>query len=225
MLKFLSPNFNNRPDGIAIDTLIFHYTGMISANEALKRMCSPQAKVSAHYMIDEHGQIFQLVPEEKRAWHAGLAYWRGKTNINDRSIGIELENPGHDIGYKIFPEKQILSLIKLAKEIIQRYHIPARNILGHSDVAPARKKDPGELFNWSLLASNGIGLWPEINAMNNNDAGNLSDFESNLKLYGYDTSNLVASTLAFQRHFLPNACSGRIDIQTFLILKKLIELL
>ena len=225
MLKFLSPNFNNRPDGIAIDTLIFHYTGMISANEALKRMCSPQAKVSAHYMIDEHGQIFQLVPEEKRAWHAGLAYWRGKKNINDRSIGIELENPGHDINYKPFPEKQILSLIQLAKEIIQRYHIPARNIVGHSDVAPTRKKDPGELFNWSLLASNGIGLWPEIKAINNNDTGNLSDFENNLKLYGYDTSNLVASTIAFQRHFLPNDCSGKIDLQTFLILKKLIELL
>ena len=225
MLKFLSPNFNNRPDGIAIDTLIFHYTGMMSANEALKRMCSPQAKVSAHYMIDEHGQIFQLVPEEKRAWHAGLAYWRGKTNINDRSIGIELENPGHNIGYKIFPEKQILSLIQLAKEIIQRYHIPARNILGHSDIAPTRKQDPGELFNWSLLASNGIGLLPEIKAINNNDTGNLSDFENNLKLYGYDTSNLVASTIAFQRHFLPNDCSGKIDLQTFLILKKLIELL
>lgn len=225
MLKYLSPNFNNRPDGIAIDMLIFHYTGMLSANEALERMCSPIAKVSAHYMIDENGRIFQLVPEEKRAWHAGLAYWRGETNINDRSIGIELENPGHNFNYKYFPEKQITSLIKLAREIVQKYNIPARNIVGHSDVAPKRKKDPGELFNWSLLAENGLGLWPENKVVNNNNVDDLSDFESKLGLYGYETSNLVASTLAFQRHFQPKTCSGKIDIQTVSILRRLIELL
>ncbi len=176
-------------------------------------------------MIDENGRIFQLVPEEKRAWHAGLAYWRGETNINDRSIGIELENPGHNFNYKYFPEKQITSLIKLAREIVQKYNIPARNIVGHSDVAPKRKKDPGELFNWSLLAENGLGLWPENKVVINNNVDDLSDFESKLGLYGYETSNLVASTLAFQRHFQPKTCSGKIDIQTVSILRRLIELL
>ena len=145
----------------AIDMLVLHYTGMRSAAEALRRLTSPEAAVSAHYLIDEDGAVWRLVPEERRAWHAGVSYWRGRRDINSASIGIELVNPGHEFGYRAFPEAQVAALEVLCRDVLSRYQIPPRHVLGHSDVAPARKDDPGELFPWRRLARAGIGLWPE----------------------------------------------------------------
>ena len=141
MISFPSPNYNDRPIGVNIDILVLHYTGMPKTIQALERMCDPVAKVSAHYLIDEDGQILQLISEEKRAWHAGVSSWRGNQNINDRSIGIELANPGHEFGYQKFPKPQIESLIRLAADTILRHSIPARNVVGHSDISPTRKKN------------------------------------------------------------------------------------
>ena len=145
-----SPNHDTR-GGQAIDILLLHYTGMPSGEEALERLCDPNAepgRVSAHYCIDEAGTTYRLVAEEERAWHAGVASWAGATNINARSIGIELVNPGHEFGYRPFPEAQMHSLMTLSQDILRRHAIPARRVLGHSDVAPLRKEDPGELFDW-----------------------------------------------------------------------------
>jgi N-acetylmuramoyl-L-alanine amidase len=153
-----SPNHDAR--GTAIDMLVLHYTGMKTAEEALARLCDPQAKVSAHYTIDRDGRVYAHVPEERRAWHAGLSFWAGERNINGCSVGIELVNPGHEFGYEPFPETQIAALIDLAGEIMGRHAIPPGRVLGHSDVAPARKEDPGELFPWPQLADFGIGIWP-----------------------------------------------------------------
>ncbi len=152
-----SPNFGPRPDGIVIDMLVIHYTGMPSGAAALRRLCDPVAEVSAHYLIEEDGRLFRLVGEAERAWHAGVASWRGESNINDRSIGIELVNPGHDYGYRPFPAAQMAALIALAGDILTRHPILTRNVVGHSDVAPSRKQDPGELFDWHALAAAGIG--------------------------------------------------------------------
>lgn len=157
-----SPNHDSR-EGQAIDMLLLHYTGMPSGEAALERLCDPNAepgRVSAHYCIEEDGTIYRLVPEERRAWHAGVSSWSGESNINARSIGIELVNPGHEFGYRPFPEAQMLSLIELSQEILNRNTIRPDRVLGHSDVAPLRKEDPGELFDWARLAAAGIGLWP-----------------------------------------------------------------
>ena len=149
-----SPNWDSR-GGMPVDMLVLHYTGMPSGEAALARMCDPAAKVSAHYMIDENGTVHALVPEEMRAWHAGVSYWAGARDINARSIGIELVNPGHEFGYRAFPEGQIAALIELASGILTRHPIAAWRVLGHSDVAPMRKDDPGELFPWPELARQG----------------------------------------------------------------------
>ena len=154
-----SPNWDSR-GGAPIDMLVLHYTGMQSGEAALERLCDPAAKVSAHYMIDEGGTVYALVPEEALAWHAGVSYWAGARDINARSIGIELVNPGHEFGYRAFPDAQIGALTELAGAILARHPIPAWRVLGHSDVAPSRKDDPGELFRWEKLAGDGIGLWP-----------------------------------------------------------------
>jgi N-acetylmuramoyl-L-alanine amidase len=155
-----SPNHDERPPGSAIDMLVLHYTGMRSAEEALSRLCDPEAKVSAHYTIDRDGRVYAHVPEERRAWHAGVSYWAGERNVNGCSIGIELVNGGHEFGYEEFAAPQIAALIDLAGGILARHPIPPSRVLGHSDVAPARKQDPGELFPWRHLAEFGIGLWP-----------------------------------------------------------------
>lgn len=223
MIKAPSPNFNDRPSHIGVDMLVLHYTGMPTAREALERMCNPLSKVSAHYMIDEQGKSYCLVAEHKRAWHAGVSSWRGNNNINDRSLGIELANPGHEFGYHVFPEIQIEALIKLAKNIIARHSIPPRNIVGHSDIAPIRKQDPGELFEWSKLASHGIGIWPKNLLKQNIDHDRTLDFGVALKTFGYETANLSAATLAFQRHFLPSACSGYPDRETQGTIKTLLD--
>ena len=218
-----SPNYNERPLGTKIDILVIHYTGMVGSTEAIKRLCDPASEVSAHYVIDQNGQVFQLMSEEKRAWHAGVSSWRDNFNINDRSIGIELENPGHEFGYQRFPKSQIESLIGVAKDIIIRHPIPARNIVGHSDIAPTRKKDPGEFFDWYQLALRGIGYWPETLKSEPIIPINASNFELGLKIYGYDTTNLSATTLAFQRHFLPKNCNDQPDLGMFRKLEILVN--
>jgi N-acetylmuramoyl-L-alanine amidase len=150
-----SPNFNERP--MAIDAIILHYTDMVSTEAALAWLINPASKVSAHYLISEEGTIYQMVKEEDRAWHAGVSYWQGQHNLNDSSIGIELANPGHTHGYQPFPDAQIEALIELCLEIQKRWSIPGNRILGHSDVAPGRKQDPGPLFPWERLARVGLG--------------------------------------------------------------------
>jgi N-acetylmuramoyl-L-alanine amidase len=193
ILSSPSPNFNDRPKDQSVDMLVLHYTGMKTGKAALERMCDPAFEVSAHFMVDIDGTIHQLVSEEKRAWHAGVSYWRGNTNINDRSIGIEIVNPGHEWGYEPFPIVQMESVISLCQDILSRHSIEARNIVGHSDIAPSRKMDPGELFDWNWLAQEGIGL-----ASFEGDAT-----PDNLSEFGYDVSDWEKALIAFRRRFDP----------------------
>ena len=210
-----SPNHDERSQGAAIDLLVLHYTGMKTADEALARLCDPAAKVSAHYTIGRDGRVYAHVPEERRAWHAGVSYWAGEHNVNARSIGIELVNPGHEFGYEPFPGAQIAALIDLADGILKRHPIPPRRVLGHSDVAPARKLDPGELFPWAHLAEFGIGLWPNLNPLPPRQRGQ-GDAGSDLSKFGYGTPPstdvpLDAVIAAFQRHFRPREIDGHWD--------------
>lgn len=208
--------------------LVLHYTGMRSGEAAIDRLCDETAKVSAHYVIKEDGSIYNLVPEEKRAWHAGVSYWRGHSNINQRSIGIELVNPGHDMGYRPFPDVQMQSVLWLCKDILSRHAIPARNVVGHSDVAPTRKEDPGELFNWQLLAQNGIGLWPDDARQMTEDEieafSHPSSVIRHLLEFGYETTDLPKTITAFQRHFRPNSLTGQWDSQCGALLAGLLAL-
>lgn len=198
-----SPNHDDR-GGAAIDTLVLHYTGMKTAQEALARLCDPAAKVSAHYTVDEDGTVYAHVPEERRAWHAGVSHWAGAIDINARSIGIEIVNPGHELGYRAFSEVQIAAVIALAQGILKRHPIPPARVLGHSDVAPARKDDPGELFPWQQLAQAGIGLWPQASK---GDAG-----PEALCRFGYDPAAPQDKVItAFQRHFRPHNLDGKWD--------------
>ena len=213
-----SPNFQPRPAGTEIDMLVIHYTGMRSAGAALERLCDPGSEVSAHYLIDEAGEVFALVDEENRAWHAGVSSWRGEPNVNSRSIGIELVNPGHEFGYRPFPVAQMAALADLAQGIVARWGIPARNVVGHSDVAPRRKQDPGELFDWYWLAQRGIGLWPEPGQPVGEAALLLAE-------YGYDIADAQAALVAFQRHFRPLSCDGVADAETLALLNGLVTLL
>ena len=206
-----SPNFEPRADGLPIDILLVHYTGMTSAEAALDRLCDPEAKVSAHYLIDEDGTLYQLVDEEYRAWHAGVASWRGESDVNGRSVGIELVNPGHEYGYRPFPDAQMDVFKELALQILARHPIPPRNVIGHSDVAPTRKTDPGEFFDWQGMAETGIGLWPEEADHLELDSERLTEM---LAAIGYDVSDRVATVRAFQRHFRPSRANGRIDPET-----------
>lgn len=196
-----SPNFDSRNGNV--DMLLFHYTDMPNVEEALQRLCDPQAQVSAHYLIDEAGGIYRLVAETHRAWHAGKSYWAGATDINARSIGIELSNPGHSNGYRDFPKPQMQSLIDLTHSILARHSIAPTRILGHSDVAPMRKRDPGELFDWKELARQGIGLYPSVSQRPEKDSPE-GDFFRDLISYGYDPkAEKTALVQAFCRHFRP----------------------
>ena len=199
--------------------LVIHDTGLQSAGAALERLCDPGSEVSAHYLIDEAGEIFALVDEENRAWHAGVSSWRGEANVNSRSIGIELVNPGHEFGYRPFPAAQMAALADLAQGIVARWPIPARNVVGHSDVAPRRKQDPGELFDWYWLARRGIGLWPKPGPSAGGDAAAM------LADYGYEISDPQAALVAFQRHFRPSICDGVADSETLALLNGLVTLL
>lgn len=208
----LSPNHDERPANTTIDMLVLHYTGMKSAADAIDRLCDSAAKVSAHYLIDEDGSICRLVGENRRAWHAGVSYWRGHTDINARSIGIELVNPGHEWGYRQFPDVQMAALIDLASDILARHPISARNVVGHSDIAPRRKTDPGELFNWNDLAEAGIGLAPESVV---NDVPLADQLPKMLDEIGYESEDLSATLGAFQRRFRPALIDGAADSETY----------
>jgi N-acetylmuramoyl-L-alanine amidase len=203
-----SPNFNERQ--LPVSMIVLHYTGMRSAEAALARLTNPAAEVSAHYLIDEDGTIHRLVPEDKRAWHAGQSHWRGITDINSASIGIELVNPGHEFGYREFAPAQIEALIPLISEIKDRYEITRGNIVGHSDIAPTRKQDPGELFPWARLARVRLALpRPTRNLMDPlwSDAG----FLLALERFGYEVTDKLAAVVAFQRRFRPELIDGEID--------------
>ena len=203
-----SPNFNERQ--LPVSMIVLHYTGMRSAEAALARLTDPTAEVSAHYLIDEDGTIHRLVAEDKRAWHAGQSHWRGITDINSASIGIELVNPGHEFGYREFAPAQIEALIPLLSEIKDRHEITRGNIVGHSDIAPTRKQDPGELFPWARLARVRLALpRPTKNLMDPlwSDAG----FLLALERFGYEVTDKLAAVVAFQRRFRPELIDGEID--------------
>jgi N-acetylmuramoyl-L-alanine amidase len=216
-----SPNFDPRPGEGRIDMLILHYTGMRSAAEALDRLCDPAAKVSAHYLIEEDGTVWRLVAEQHRAWHAGVSSWRGRSDINAVSIGIELVNPGHEFGYRAFPEPQMAALEELVHGILARHPIPPRHILGHSDVAPLRKQDPGELFDWPRLARAGIGFWPDFVKPAATTPSDIGEVQTSLTKIGYGCprsgvldAETAATITAFQRHFRPECCDGAADAET-----------
>jgi len=214
-----SPNFDDRSNTTPIDMLVLHYTGMQTPEAALDRLCDAAAKVSAHYLIDEEGTVYALVEEDRSAWHAGVSFWRGATDINARSIGIELVNPGHEFGYREFPPPQMAALKELAVKILDRHPIPVRNVVGHADVAPARKTDPGELFDWAGLAAAGIGLWPDGDV----SAGDPAEVPAMLSDYGYDVTDAAAAITAFQRHFHPESLVGSADAETAGRLRALLE--
>lgn len=225
----VSPSPNHDARAVARpDILLLHYTGMQSADDALARLCSPESKVSCHYFVDEDGRVVQLVPEARRAWHAGLSSWEGTSDINARSLGIEIANPGHDFGYPDFADKQIETLIGLCRDLIGRHRIRADRVLAHSDVAPTRKKDPGEKFPWPRLAAAGIGLWTEPAPLTPGpflavgDCGSrVSELQIELSAYGYGVgvtggydAGTQAVVTAFQRHFRPARVDGIADVST-----------
>ncbi len=186
--------------------LVLHYTGMQTAADALARLCDAEAKVSSHYLVDEDGEVYALVEEQNRAWHAGVSYWRGDTGLNDVSVGIEIVNPGHEWGYRRFPDVQLQAVRDLCLSIIGRHRIAPRNIVAHSDVAPDRKQDPGELFDWRWLAGQGVGLWTD-------DFAPPGELMEDLAAIGYDVTAREVIT-AFQRHFLPENLTGLGDEAT-----------
>ncbi|HBR68342.1 MAG TPA: N-acetylmuramoyl-L-alanine amidase [Rhodospirillaceae bacterium] len=208
MIKITSPNFDKRLNDADPSVIVLHYTGMGNAVEALEVLCDPFAKVSAHYFVDEDGSVLNLVKDNKRAWHAGISYWKGDTDINSRSIGIEIVNPGHEYGYRRFTDAQMNVVTELCRDLIKKYNIRADHILGHSDVAPERKIDPGELFDWQGLAQDGVGLWPEPTQADFKEAADLVKNEYNfqhlLAEFGYNPlAAYVDVVTAFHRHFYP----------------------
>jgi N-acetylmuramoyl-L-alanine amidase len=221
-----SPNQDDRPADVPIDMLILHYTGMRSAREAIDRLRDPAARVSSHYVVEQDTGVLRLVPEERRAWHAGASYWRGHSELNGRSIGIEIVNPGHEWGYSDFPVLQLAVVCDLCLAILSRHAIPARNIVAHSDVAPDRREDPGEKFDWQGLAQNGVGMWPlDVPDLGTTgavrDAASLRDVRAALAEIGYRLGPegnldpaLAAVLRAFQRHWRPEAITGQADAGT-----------
>jgi N-acetylmuramoyl-L-alanine amidase len=203
-----SPNFDER--ALPVSMIVLHYTGMVDAPSAIARLCDPESQVSCHYCVAEDGQILRMVNEEKRAWHAGASYWRGITDVNSASIGIEIVNPGHEFGYRPFPEEQIDALVPLVADIVGRHGITRGNIVGHSDIAPTRKQDPGELFPWSRLAKLRLALPRPTKCLmdpNWTDGG----FLLALERFGYDVSDKLAAVVAFQRRYRPELIDGEID--------------
>jgi N-acetylmuramoyl-L-alanine amidase len=221
-----SPNQDERPANTPIDVLILHYTGMPTAQEAIDRLRDPAARVSSHYVVDEDGAVLRLVPEGRCAFHAGVSFWRGHSGLNARSIGIEIVNPGHEWGYHDFPVLQLAAVCDLCLDILSRHPIPARNVVAHSDVAPDRKEDPGERFDWRSLAENGVGMWPEGvpdlgTAGAVRDASSLRDVRAALDDIGYLIApegtfdpSLATVLRAFQRHWRPEAVTGEADAGT-----------
>lgn len=206
-----SPNQDER--ALPISMVVLHYTGMPGpSGDAEARLVDPLAKVSAHYLIDEAGEVVRLVPDHRRAWHAGRSYWRGLNDVNSASIGIELANPGHEWGYRPFPEAQMAALLPLLARIVKAHKIPYANVVGHSDIAPARKEDPGELFDWPRLARHRLALpVPEVTL--GNPFASDGAFLLALERFGYDVTDGRAAVRAFQRRWRPARIDGEIDGQ------------
>lgn len=224
-IEAVSPNFNERT--VPPEMLVLHYTGMTSGPEALARLCDEQSKVSSHYLVEEDGRVFRLVPEERRAWHAGVSFWKGESDINGRSIGIEIVNPGHEFGYRAFPAAQIAAVIELVADIRTRWSIEDSRILGHSDVAPGRKIDPGELFPWKQLAQAGHGLWVEPDAApglplsEGEEGAGVFALQAGFTRLGYDCApsgkydaQTTSVVQAFQRHWRQEQVDGVADGMT-----------
>jgi N-acetylmuramoyl-L-alanine amidase len=231
-----SPNHGERNNGREVDMIVLHYTGMPDVEGALARLCTAGTDVSAHYIVLEDGRIVQCVPESKRAWHAGVSYWAGEEDVNSCSIGIEIVNRGHDWGYPDFPLRQIAAVIALCRGIMLRRNVPSHRVLAHSDVAPARKKDPGEKFPWHSLANSGVGHWVQPAPIGRGEAlmlGTISDDVQNLQLalakYGYSVpvsgkydGPTMEVVTAFQRHFRPGRVDGIADHSTLITLHALL---
>lgn len=231
----LSPNTGPRRNGAKASLLILHYTGMASAERARAWLCDQGSHVSSHYLVDESGRITQMVGEEMRAWHAGVSSWRNDQDVNSASIGIEIHNPGHGLGYADFPDGQMRSVIALCRDILSRHEIAPRDVLAHSDVAPQRKIDPGEKFDWRRLNGEGIGHWVEPapigegEVLQSGDRGEkIADLQRALADYGYgvDVTGVFdkrtqAVVSAFQRHFRPALVDGRADVSTAATLERL----
>lgn len=214
IIERASPNVNDRPADTCIDMVILHYTGMKTGKAALDRLCDPDAKVSAHYLIDEGGTTYRMVAEDRRAWHAGFSHWSGVVDINDRSIGIEIVNPGHEFGYRAFPETQMAAVEELVAQIVERHSISPARVVGHSDIAPTRKQDPGELFDWKRLADKGLSIWPPKTGKAV-DPIDPDDARRYLTAIGYDPeAPLVDVITAFQRRFVPTRATGALDDET-----------
>ncbi|MGY3447720.1 peptidoglycan recognition protein family protein [Bradyrhizobium sp. USDA 4353] len=231
-----SANFGERKGGRQPDMVILHYTGMPDVEGAITKLCTAGTEVSAHYIVLEDGRIVQCVPEALRAWHAGLSSWGGEEDINSCSIGIEIVNRGHDWGYPDFPPRQIAAVIALCRGIMLRRNVPAHRVLGHSDVAPSRKKDPGEKFPWHSLANSGVGHWVQPAAITKGETlklGSIGDdvkgLQKALAKYGYGvpiTGKFDGLTMevvtAFQRHFRPEKVDGIADRSTLWTLHALL---
>lgn len=214
-----SPNHDER--SLPVSMIVLHYTGMRDAASAIQRLSDPEAKVSCHYLVGEDGTVLRMVDESRRAWHAGKSHWRGIADVNSASIGIEIVNPGHEFGYRHFPDEQMAELIPLLSEIKERYGVTRGNVVGHSDVAPTRKRDPGELFPWHSLARLRLALpRPTKNLMDPHwtEAG----FLLALERFGYDVSEPMAAIMAFQRRFRPELIDGEVDAECRMILLALL---
>lgn len=218
--EIASPNWNERK--LPVSMVVLHYTEMQPVESALERMCDPAAEVSAHYCITEDGEVIRLVPEDKRAWHAGRSRWRGIEDVNSASIGIELDHPGHALGYRGFAEAQIESLLPLLDAIVKRYDVPRANVVAHSDIAPARKVDPGELFPWDRLARCRLCL-PRPDKLDLGDPfGNDGAFLLALERFGYDITDPQKTVEAFQRRWRPERIDGLPDGECRAILFQLL---
>jgi N-acetylmuramoyl-L-alanine amidase len=217
-----SPNQGLRGDPARIDMLVLHYTGMQSAHAAIERLCDSRAKVSAHYVVEENGAVWRLVPEIRRAFHAGVSCWEEESDLNAVSIGIEIVNPGHEWGYRPYPEPQVTAVELLCRDLLTRHAIPAHRVVGHSDIAPQRKTDPGELFDWPRLARAGVGIWPQpaANCAGERGTGSSVDVRAaalaDLAAIGYcmTAGAETAVIAAFQRRFRPECWDGRLDSET-----------
>lgn len=225
LIEAPSPSFDARTAPPSI--LVLHYTGMKTGEEAIARLRDPEARVSSHYVVEEDGRVFRLVDEARRAWHAGVSYWRGRRNVNADSIGIEIVNPGHEWGYRAFPEAQVAAVTELVADIRTRWTIEDRDIVGHSDVAPTRKDDPGELFPWKRLAEAGHGLWAEPPPAPGDPIGERAEgaavfaLQAGFTRLGYDLppsgkfdADTTAVVRAFQRHWRPERVDGIADGET-----------
>ena len=219
MISTPSPNFDDRTAPVSM--IVLHYTGMPTCAEAIARLCDPTAKVSAHYLVDEDGTVFAMVDEDKRAWHAGQSHWREIDDINAASIGIEIVNPGHDHGYRPFPLEQVGAVVRLVHDLKDRYEITRGNIVGHSDIAPTRKRDPGELFPWNELARRRLALpRPTKNLVD--PQWSQAGFLLALERFGYQVTDAMAAIMAFQRRFRPELIDGEVDAECRMILLALL---